>query len=31
MASWFPQLVIDGWQRPPKREMQVDYARIGGF
>lgn len=31
MASWFGSYVIDGWDRPQSREMQVDYMAFGGF
>lgn len=30
MASWFPQLVIDSWDRPRQMTMQVDYDSVGG-
>lgn len=30
MASWFPQLVIDSWDRPRQMLMQVDYDSVGG-
>lgn len=31
MASWFPQLIIDGWNRPRSHTMQTQYAAFGGL
>jgi hypothetical protein len=31
MASWFPQITIDGWQRPKSSEMVLEYDPIGGY
>jgi hypothetical protein len=30
MASWFPQLIIDSWEKPAVRNMLVDYSPFGG-
>jgi len=30
LASWFPQLIMDTWERPESRKMTVDYADLGG-
>lgn len=31
MASWFPQITMDEWNRPQKREMSLQYDAIGGL
>jgi len=30
LSSWFPQLIMDTWERPESRKMTVDYADLGG-